>query len=310
MQMGSSWSVFLAASAILACGSVERYAPMTGEEPDGTREASATEIPEGWVRVEGACGIGLSAPKLIAVPAQGADTCVAKFESGTCTYLADLGHVANPLDSPDYDTSAYAIERVRVEGHSGRLVRSVGRDEFRNFFAGLHVPSIWGESSPGVTIMANCGSEEAQETARRVLQTLTLPDDAQAAARALSPPADCAGYDQRPIRGFVLGESIACNAEKVVVPGACAVGAMTHDSIGTGDMLCFADTDGSLYWAFVAFGEHVLTTGARHGGGELWRDELEPTEAARCTQRAEALRDAEGASFAIVSGEYIPPPCE
>lgn len=145
------------------------------------------------------------------------------------------------------------------------------------------------------------GSADGAENAGSTNPTRTLDN-----GRNAVPVPDCNGNDERAITGYALGHG--CVAEKVIVPGVCATGAQRSASSGTGTMLCFVTADGDYYWAFVQYGESVTATGAKHGHGELFGNQLDREQSARCDALIRPLRSAPGASFNVVSQEFVAAP--
>ena len=291
---------------------VEEEDASTGtSDPDGSispsTDGTAPPVPDSWVTTKGGCGLSLTGPGLLAIPRMGVDSCVTSFASEGCSYEADLGSFSNPLR--DFAADLFVVEEVHVDGKPARLVHSRSGGAQNDYFAGLHVPALWGVSSTvAVTITVSCVSEPTFETALRVLQTLKLPASDQAAAVPLQPTPSCTGHDERPIEGYALGAG--CAESKLPVPGVCAFGAKTNNAIGTGNMLCFVTPDERYFWAFVKFGEYVVsTTWTRHGRGELWPNQLPPDWIARCEALTESLKATQGDAFAVVSGEYMAGAC-
>lgn len=252
-------------------------------------DGSNADVPDSWQRVQGSCGVSLRAPALVATRVEGTDSCVAAFEGPDCSYNADVGAFSDTLQ---YDSAQFTMESTTVDGKRARLVTSRGRvDNGQRYFVGIHVPLRWPHSSGvSATIAAYCFSAGGADTARRVLQTVDLPDDAADSALAFGDAASCTGEDIRPITGYLLGKS--CVDAKVEVPGICALGARAHATTGSGAMVCFVSPDGDYFWAQVAYGEVAAGPGSRRGAGALQATQLDDKEEAKCQELVAELQES------------------
>lgn len=281
-------------ATLLACSS--------GEHTGDTDRSH--DIPAGWNTVTGNCGITLSAPKVLATAGVPDAECVAGFSTDVCAFNASLGHDVDPLrDGPGHIAGSYVSEDITVDGRPAQLVRSIGPTAANSHFIGVHVSSVWKEDpETGFTLTGLCPSGVEQE-ARQVVGSVRLPENAAAAAVPLEPTPDCSGPDERAVEGYALGAS--CPRPRVRVPGICAVGAELNGSTGNGAMLCFVAGE-DLYYAHVQFGESVIGTGARHGHGDLFADQLSPAESERC---AALIAQLPAWSTERTFSGYVPGPC-
>lgn len=281
-------------ATLLACSAGERPG-----DSDGSRD-----IPADWNTVTGNCGITLSAPNVLATSGVPDAECVAGFNTDVCAFNASLGRDVNPLrNGPGNIAGTYVSEDITLDGRPARLVRSVGPTAANSHFIGVHVSSIW-EDDPeaGFTLTGLCPAGVEKE-ARQVVSSVRLPESAAAAAVPLEPTPDCSGADERAVEGYALGAG--CPGPRVRVPGICAVGAELSGSTGSGSMLCFVAGE-DFYYAHVQFGESVIGTGARHGHGDLFADQLSPAESERC---AALIAQLPAWSAERTFPGYVPGPC-
>jgi hypothetical protein len=136
---------------LIACG---------GSDDDTGDAMGAVTVGPDWVPVHASCGYSFDAPPdATEDPAQGIDSCVNRWNVGTCVYWGDYGAFSSDLSEyeelPDYRESQRSIA-----GRSAKLVTA--RSE-SGFIAAAQFSEVGGGAR--LTVWATCADESGQQEA-------------------------------------------------------------------------------------------------------------------------------------------------
>jgi hypothetical protein len=108
---------------------------------------------------------------------QGVDSVVNAFESKSIRISSDYGSFSDPLDH-DADKPKYQKSNVTVGGKAATLVayEDPGSERGKQFVAAIHFPKVTGDGKIRLTVYAFCADEKAQQTAKRIFQTIKFPE--------------------------------------------------------------------------------------------------------------------------------------
>lgn len=139
---------------LLACG---------GSDDDTGDASGAVTVGADWVRVHASCGYSFDAPPHVhEAPVQGIDSCVNRWNVGTCVYHGDYGAFSSDL-SEYRELPEYRESQRSIDGRSAKLVTA--RSE-SGFIAAAQFPEVGrGPVGTRLTVWATCEDASGQQEA-------------------------------------------------------------------------------------------------------------------------------------------------
>lgn len=145
----------------------------------GPASAPATQpatAPADWQNVNVADRFQLRLPPdMKEQKVQGIDSLVSRFGSDQITLSSDYVWYSDPLKYDD--KKGYQRKAMVIGGKEALIVtfQDHREGEPMPFVTGVHFPSVTGDGKVRLTVYATCRDEKAQQTARRIFETITFP---------------------------------------------------------------------------------------------------------------------------------------